>query len=214
VELVKTGRRIYQRIITWILNKIVKTFLIVVFVVLGFVLTGEYVVSIFSMVLLLFLTDFVTLSISTDNVRYSSTPDSWNITGLVKVAVFLGILIVAEAMLLLYIAFYHSGLRDHVNQLYTFVFDFLVFSALFNMLIVRERGRFWNSAPSRLLVLSMMGDIAAVFLISTLGVHELSPISPVVTLAVLAYSLVTCLLINDSVKVILIDRFWVKPQPA
>ena len=214
VELVKTGRKIYQRIITWILNKIVKTFLIVVFVVLGFILTGEYVVSIFSMVLLLFLTDFVTLSISTDNVRYSPKPDSWNITGLVKVAVFLGLLIVAEAMLLLYVAFYHLGLNDHINQLYTFVFDFLVFSALFNMLIVRERGRFWSSAPSKLLALSIAGDIAAVFLISTFGVHELAPISPMMTLAVLAYSIVTCLLVNDFVKVILVERFWAKPQPA
>ena len=214
VELVKTGRRIYQRIITWILNKIVKTFLIVVFVVLGFILTGEYVVSIFSMLLLLFLTDFVTLSISTDNVRYSPTPDSWNITGLVKVAVSLGVLIVAEAMLLLYVAFYHSGLGDHINQLYTFVFDYLAFSALFNMLIVRERERFWNSAPSKLLALSVVGDVIAVFLISSFGVHELAPVGPLVTLAVLVYSFVTCLLMNDFVKVLLVGRFLAKPQPA
>jgi len=214
VELVKTGRRIYQRIVTWILNKIVKTFLIVVFVVLGFILTGEYVVSIFSMVLLLFLTDFVTLSISTDNVRYSPTPDSWNITGLVKVAVSLGAVIVAEAMLLLYIAFYHSGLGDHITQLYTFVFDYLVFSALFNMLILRERGRFWSSAPSKLLALSVVVDVIVVFLISNFGVHELAPVSPLVTLAVLAYSCVTCLLINDFVKVLLVGRLLPKPKPA
>jgi len=48
------------------------------------------------MTLLLFLTDFVTLSISSDNVRYSEHPDSWNITGLVKVALSLGILVIAE----------------------------------------------------------------------------------------------------------------------
>ena len=214
VELVKTGRRIYQRIITWILNKIVKTFLIVVFVVLGFILTGEYVVSIFSMVLLLFMTDFVTLSISTDNVRYSPTPDSWDITGLVKVAVFLGAVIVAEATLLLYIAFYHSGLGDHIDQLHTFVFDYLVFTTLFNMLIVRERGRFWSSAPSKLLALSVVVDVTAVFLISNFGVHELAPLILLVTLAVLAYSCVTCLLINDFVKVLLVQRLLAKPQPA
>jgi len=212
VELVKTGRRIHQRIITWILNKIVKTFLVVVFVVLGFILTGEYVVSIFSMVLFLFMTDFVTLSISTDNVRHSAKPDSWKIAGLVRVAVLLGILVVAEAMLLLYVAFYDFGLRDHVNQLYTVVFDFLVFAATFNLLIVRERGRFWHSAPSKVLGLSVLADIAAVFLISAFGVRELASISPIGTLAVMAYSALTCLLVNDHAKTVLVRRFWTAPQ--
>ncbi len=214
VELVMVGRRIYQRIITWILNKIVKTFLIVVFVVFGFVLTGEYVVSIFSMVLFLFLTDFVTLSIATDNVRHSPKPDNWNIGGLAMVAVFLGIMMVAEAMLLLYFGYFRFGLRDHINQLYTIVFAFLVFSATFNILVVRERGHFWDSAPSTLLALSIAGDILAVFLISSFGVHELAPVRLWATLAILAYSAACCLLLNDSVKVILVKRFWTRPQPV
>lgn len=213
VELVKAGRRIYQRIVTWILNKIVKTFLIVVFVVLGFIVTGEYVVSIFSMVLLLFLTDFVTLSVSTDNVRHSPTPDKWKITGLVKVALSLGALVVAESMLLLYVAFYRLGYRSNTGQLYTLVFDYLAFSTLFNMLILRERGRFWSSAPSRLLAFSVAADIAAVSLISVFGVHELAPVSPLATLAVLAYAFVTCVLVNDLFKVALIGRLLRRPLP-
>jgi H+-transporting ATPase len=213
VELVRTGRRIYQRIVTWILNKIVKTFLVVVFVMLGFVLTGEYVVSVFSMVLFLFLTDFVTLSISTDNVRYSMKPDSWGIAGLVKVGVSVGIMLVGESTLLLYFAFYHLGLRDDMNQLYTVVFDFLVFASLFTLLIVRERGRFWNSAPSKVLFLTIVADIAAVFLISAFGVRELGPIGPIGTFAVLAYSAVTCLLVNDYVKAVMMRRLWA-PSPS
>ncbi len=90
LDLIKTGRIIHQRIITWILNKVVKTFQITILVVLAFLLTGTYIISAFHMILLIFLTDFVTLSLSTDNVRYSEKPDSWNITGLVKVAVCLG----------------------------------------------------------------------------------------------------------------------------
>jgi H+-transporting ATPase len=164
-------------------------------------------VSIFSMVLFLFLTDFVTLSISTDNVRHSATPDSWHIGWLVKVGVSLGILVAAESMLLLYGAFYHFGLRDHINQLYTVVFDFLVFTSLFTLLTVRERGRFWDSAPSKALALSILAAVAAVFLISTFGVHELATISPTMTLAVLAYSAVTCLLVNDYAKALLMKMF-------
>ena len=44
MQLVKTGRVIYQRILTWILNKVVKTFQVVVFVISVYLLTGQYVV--------------------------------------------------------------------------------------------------------------------------------------------------------------------------
>jgi len=62
--------------------------------------------------------------------------------------------------------------------------------------------------------LSVVGDVIAVFLISNFGVHELAPVSPLVTLAVLVYSLITCLLMNDLVKVLLVGRFLAKPQPV
>ena len=55
VDLVKNGRRTYRRIITWILNKIVRTFQVMVFLIAAFILTGQYVISIFSMILMMFL---------------------------------------------------------------------------------------------------------------------------------------------------------------
>ena len=209
VELVKTGRVIYQRIITWILNKVVKTFQIVVFVVLAFLLTGDYIVSIFSMVLLLFLTDFVTLSISTDNVRYSRMPDSWNIRGLVEVAIALGVLLVTESMLLLYFGRSHLGLNN-IERLQTFIFDFLVFSSLLNVIVVRERKHFWESRPKKFLVASILIDIIVVLLISTFGVYRLAPIPLEIALLALAYSFAICFLINDFIKVTLIRRLRVK----
>ncbi|MEM3594839.1 MAG: HAD-IC family P-type ATPase, partial [Candidatus Jordarchaeaceae archaeon] len=126
VEAVKNGRKIYQRIITYTMNKIVKTFQVAVFIILAFLLTGQYVVSVFSMVLFLFLVDFVTLSISTDNVRYSSKPNKWNVNALVKLSVFLGVLMIVESMILLYIGAYFK-LYNNTGQLYTFVLDFLVY---------------------------------------------------------------------------------------
>ena len=84
VNLVVTGRMIYQRILTWIFNKIVKTFQVVLFVIVAFLLTGLFVVGAFQVVLLLFLVDFVTISLSTDNVRPSAKPETWNITPFLK----------------------------------------------------------------------------------------------------------------------------------
>ena len=84
VNLIQTGRMIYQRILTWIFNKIVKTFQVILFVIVAFLLTGLFVVGAFQVVLLLFLVDFVTISLSTDNVTPSEKPETWNIRPLVK----------------------------------------------------------------------------------------------------------------------------------
>jgi len=75
VALVEQGRTIYQRILTWIINKISRTILKAAFVAIAFVVTGKFVVSAFAMLLLVFLTDFAKISLSTDNVRPSKNPD-------------------------------------------------------------------------------------------------------------------------------------------
>jgi H+-transporting ATPase len=58
VTLVEQGRTIYQRILTWIINKISRTILKAAFVAIAFVVTGKFVVSAFAMLLLVFLTEF------------------------------------------------------------------------------------------------------------------------------------------------------------
>ncbi|HYM40249.1 MAG TPA: plasma-membrane proton-efflux P-type ATPase [Thermoplasmata archaeon] len=208
IDLVQSGRMVYQRIITWILNKVVKTFQIVVFVVLAFLLTGQYVVSVFSMILFLFVTDFVTLSLATDTVRYSKTPDNWNVRGLVQVAVALGILIVIESFGLLYLGDRLFGILGSLPRLQTFIFDYLVFLGVLHVMILRERGHFWESRPSLPLLLAVVLDILIVAAMSTVGFFQLSSISPVEILTVLGFSLVTAFLVNDAAKALLVRRLW------
>ena len=71
VALVEQGRTIYQRILTWIINKISRTILKAAFVAIAFIVTGKFVVSAFAMLLLVFMTDFAKISLATDNVRPS-----------------------------------------------------------------------------------------------------------------------------------------------
>ncbi len=204
VDLVKTGRRIYQRIVTWILNKVVKTFQIVVFVVAAYLLTGQYVVSVFSMILFLFVTDFVTLSLSTDTVSFSRRPDTWDVRGLVRAGALLGVAVVVESLLFLYAGTALFGLQASPDRLQTFVFAYLVFLGVLGVLILRERGHFWESRPSRTLGLFVAVDVVVVSLLATLGVPELSPISGVAVLFALLYAAVTTFVVNDPVKVALL----------
>ncbi|MGD0643920.1 MAG: plasma-membrane proton-efflux P-type ATPase [Candidatus Bathyarchaeia archaeon] len=197
--LVTTGRMIYQRIVTWILNKIVKTFQIVLFVVLAFILTGLFVVNAFQVVLLLFLVDFVTISLATDNVRPSEKPETWNIAALVKASVVLGIFIVVESLGLLYLGLKYLALSN-TAQLNTFVFDMLLFGGLFTIFVVRERSNFWKSKPSKPLLAAILVDILISSLISVIGIPGLASIPLPYVILVLAWFFAFGILLNDQIK--------------
>ena len=199
LDLVTTGRMIYQRIVTWILNKVVKTFQIVLFVVLAFLLTGLFVVDAFQVVLLLFLVDFVTISLATDNVRPSEKPETWNITALVKASIMLGIFIVAESLGLLYLGLSYLELSN-IAQLNTFVFDMLLFGGLFTIFVVRERGNFYKSKPSKPLLTAVIVDIVISSLISIVGIPGLAPIPAIYVVIALAWFFAFGIVLNDQLK--------------
>lgn len=209
VDLVKVGRTIYQRIVTWTLNKIVRTFGVAVFITLAFLLTGYYVVSSLDIVLLLFTTDFVTISLSTDRVRWSKQPDKWNVASLVKVGVLLGVVTVAELFGLLYIGLRFLGLSTSVTSLNTFTFASFFYLGMFTVLTVRERGRFWESVPSRTLLLAIAFDMVAVALAISFGLPGVSPIPLVDLVVILSYLTTFSLVLNDFVKSRLFGRFGV-----
>ncbi len=207
VTLIEVGRRIYQRIVTWTLNKIIKTFEVAVFVALAFLLTGYFVVSALDIVLLLFTVDFVTISLSTDTVRWSNRPDRWDVASLVRVGVLLGTFTVLELFGLLYIGLSFLGLSTNIGELQTFVFAALFFLGMFTVLIVRERGGFWASWPSRTLSFAVVLDMVAVGLLVTIGIPGVTPIR-LTSLAVLLVYLASCsMLLNDQVKRALMRRF-------
>jgi len=206
VDLVKLGRIIYQRITTWTVNKIIKTFEVVVFATLALILTGITVVGAFQIVLLLLVNDFVTISLSTDRERWSKKPDTWNITSLVRVALVLGIMMVLEHFALLYVGMKYYGLGSDVPVLNTFAFGMLFYSGMFTVFLVRDMRHFWSSVPSRPLAAAIFLDIILVAVISTVGIPGLTPIPLTYTLAIIAYYAFFVFVVNDAVKYILVKR--------
>ena len=206
-DMVVIGRMVYQRISSWTINKIIRTFKRVVFIVLAFILTGRFVVSTFNMILLLFLSDYVTLSISTDQIRYSEKPEKWNTMGLVKLGVSYGSLIIAESLLILYIALGYFGLDSNLGKLQTFIFVWLTLSGYYTVISIRERRHFWESRPSKWLTFALIINTLIVYIISTFGLPGLAPITSVEFIFILIYGFVFCLLVNDLVKVPLAKRF-------
>ncbi len=204
VALVEQGRTIYQRILTWIVNKISRTILKASFVSIAFVLTGKFVVSVFAMLLLTFMTDFAKISLSTDHVRWSKRPETWQIGGFVTVSVVLGIAMVAEALAFLWICWSRFGLATSDSALYTFSFLLLLYFAVFSVVSARERRAFWSTMPGKALIVALAADALVGTILTRVGIPGLMPLTWSQTLAILAYAAVSCLIVNDAVKVVII----------
>jgi H+-transporting ATPase len=203
---VETGRRIYQRMLTYTLNKIIKTIEIGVFLSVGMILTGTFVITPLLVVLLLFTNDFVTMSIATDRVSFSPRPDRWDIRILMLTA---GTL--AGFVLILSFTVFFVGrdiLHLPLRQLQTLVFLMLVYTGQGNVYLVRERNRLWHSFPSRWLILSSAVDVVVVSLMATSGIL-MAPISWFLVASLLFIVLVFLLAI-DGLKVHIFRHFGVR----
>jgi magnesium-transporting ATPase (P-type) len=212
VTLVEQGRTIYQRILTWIINKISRTLLKSAFVAIAFVATGKFVVSAFAMLLLVFMTDFAKIALATDRVRPSHQPETWDIGGFVMVAVVLGIAMVGESLLLLWVGWTHFGLASNDPALHTFSFLTLLYMAVFSIVSARERRGFWTTAPSKVLLMALVAVTLIGTALTRLGLPGLMPLPGWQTLVIFVYALVACLVVNDAVKVVLIR--WRVPAAA
>jgi magnesium-transporting ATPase (P-type) len=209
VALVEQGRTIYQRVLTWIINKISRTILKASFVAIAYVTTGKFVVSAFTMLLLTFMTDFAKIAIATDHVRPSRRPETWKIGGFVAVSVALGACMVAEALAVLWFAWDRFGLALHDEALYTFSFLLLLYLAVFSIVSARERRWFWTTRPSVTLIAALGAEAVAGTALTYLGLPGLMPLPWWQTLTVLACAMFACLVVNDAVKVALTR--WLVP---
>ena len=200
VALVEQGRTIYQRILTWIINKISRTILKAAFVAIAFIVTGKFVVSVLAMLLLVFLLDFATIALATDRVRPSKKPETWAIGSFIMVSVVLGIAMVAETLFLLWITWSRFGLATDSDALRTFSFLTLLYFCVFSVVSVRERLVLGNAARQVIHGGSHSGVLAGSVL-TFVGLPGLMPLPWWQTLAVFAYATVSCLVVNDAAKV-------------
>jgi len=174
VAAVETSRRIYQRMFTYTLNKIIKTFEIGLLLSVGLMLTGVFVTTPKLILLLLFTNDFVTMSIATDRVAFARTPDRWRIRPLVFTALVLAFFILVLSFGIFFWA--RDQLQLPLPQLQTLIFVMLVFNGQATVYLVRERWHFWSSRPSRWLLASSLLDLLIVSVMATQGIL-MAPIS-------------------------------------
>ena len=207
ISMIKTSRNLFQKIYSWTLMMVLRKLHICFFLVLMIFLSHSSMLSITSTLLLLLLADFVTMFMSTDNVRSSMKPDKFDMRTLFGTAIVIGVIMTIESTIFALPAFSFFGLAGNPEKIYTFGFAYFNFVGLFSILSVRERGYFWKSKPSNLLTLAISAEFILVIIISIIGILELAPINYFLVLSLIAYTSLTTLLINDPIKVYITRKF-------
>ncbi len=207
VSLVEQGRIIYQRVLTWIINKISRTILKAAFVSIAFVVTGKFAVSAFTMLLLTFMTDFAKISLSTDVIQPSKKPETWNIGNFVMISVVLGVAMLGETLLFLSFCWSRFGLTSNDSSLYTFSFLMLLYFSAFSILSARERRRFWETIPSKPLIFSLTVEVLLGTTVALVGLSDLTALPWWQILSLFGYAMFFCLGVNDTLKAVMIRRF-------
>jgi H+-transporting ATPase len=193
IDAIKTSRHIYQRMLTWVINKVSKVIQVIGLLTVGFFWFHDIVVSLLGMALLIFANDFVTMSLATDNVKYTANPNKWNVKNITFASLVVGALLVVEGAVALFIGNNYFHLQ--LEQLRTFNVLTLIFTSQFRVYIVRERNYFWSSRPGRELVLATIG---AIVMFTILGIYGLiiTRLTPYQVLFTLVFSALFTLAID------------------
>ncbi len=205
INAITISRQTYQRMLTWVINKVTKVIEFVGLLTLSFFWLHDIVLSLLGMSLLVFANDFVTMSLATDNVKHTPNPNKWNVKNITLASLVPGMLLVVEGMLVILTGTKYFHLQW--EQLRTLVMLNLIFNSQFRVLIVRERRHFWSSMPGRDLLILSSATIIGFALLTVYGFF-VQPLSPAQVLAVLGFSVFFTLAI-DFPKYYLFKKFGV-----
>jgi H+-transporting ATPase len=185
IDAITISRQIYQRMLTWVLNKVIKVIEFSVFLTVAFFWLHNILLSLIGMSLLVFANDFVSMTLATDKVKSTSNPNKWNVRNIFMASVIPAIFYVAEDVVIIFTGIKYLHLQW--NELTSLVMLTFIINSQFRVLIVRERKHFWSSLPGKGLLLSSTTAILGIALISIFGIFVPS-LNLLLVLVVLGFS--------------------------
>jgi H+-transporting ATPase len=161
------------------------------------------------MVLVMITGDFLSMSLTTDNVRPSPTPNAWRIGSSTMAGISMGVCLLAFCSGVLAVGKFEMNLG--AVALRTLAFVVLVFGSQATVYAIRERRHLWGSRPSLLLAVSSVADIA---IASSLAVGGIAMTSlPVLLVVGTLVAAAVFALILDLVKVPVFARLRIAQSP-
>jgi H+-transporting ATPase len=168
VSAVKEGRTTFQRILTYTINSVSKKIVQVLLLAIGLLLTGHAVLTPMLMVIVMITGDFLSMSLTTDRVRPSVAPNSWQIGRITSAATVLGVCFLAFCTGVLLVGIYK--LKLDIAALRTVSVVAIVYGSQAMIYAIRARRRLWGLRPTLWLVLSSIADILIITVLANRGI--------------------------------------------
>jgi H+-transporting ATPase len=169
VASVKEGRITFQRILTYTLNSVLKKIVQVLLLAIGLVLTGHAVLTPMLMVIVMITGDFLAMALTTDRVRPSPMPNSWQVSKITMAGVTLGGCFLAFCVAVLAVGKFET--QFGIEALRTLSVVAIVYGSQATIYALRGRRHLWGLRPTVWLVASSVADI---IIISTLAIRGIA----------------------------------------
>ncbi|MBW6415677.1 ATPase [Candidatus Methylacidiphilum fumarolicum] len=168
IPAIMLSRAIFERILTYILNKIIKTVEVAFFMTLGLIVGNTFVLNPFLGVLLVLYNDVLTLSLVTDRVKPANRIRKWPIQSIVIAGTTIGIMLLFFSFGLFLVAKY--ALKLDPPHLQSISFILLVLEGQATLYLVRERHHLWHSLPSPWMIVTSVMVLLGLTFQATKGI--------------------------------------------
>ncbi|MDD4447592.1 MAG: plasma-membrane proton-efflux P-type ATPase, partial [Methanothrix sp.] len=203
IDAIEESRKIFQRMNSYAIYRIAETIRVLFFITLSIVIFNFYPVTAIMIVLLALLNDFAIMSIAYDKAMYAQKPSRWDMTSVLGMATFLGLVGTISSFLFFSIGISLLHLTQDVLQ--SMMYLKLSVAGHFLIFITRTKGHFWSYRPSNILLAAVLGTQIVATIIAVYGLL-IPPIGWSLALFVWAYAMVAFVL-TDFAKVFLFKRF-------
>jgi H+-transporting ATPase len=170
---VEEARRIFQRMNSYAIYRIVETIRIMFFVVLAMIAFDFYPITAIMIILLAFFNDVPIMAIAYDNTWLDPKPVRWNMHRVLTVSTVLGLIGVVETFGLLWIA--REWMHLPIGEIQTFIFLKLAVAGHLTLFVARTHRPFWSRPfPSPLLLWSAIVTkvLATLFVVFPFGLIQ------------------------------------------
>ena len=168
VNAIVESRSIFERMITYTINKVSRIFQIAFFLAAAFLILKFLPIRTIQLILMIFLNDIGSIALSTDHEKYSLSPDTWDIKSILSASVIFGAAAIIEISIITFAGLSFFGLNH--SQLQTLLFFSFIVSIELMLLSIRFRGHFFSTMPSLPVILQIVLSILIAGALSFFGI--------------------------------------------